>query len=391
MAKTMQASSMMSLLCFLCALGLMKYSAVAHNVSIVAVAHFNIQNISHGMPFIHTQRSSLPWTTYCGQPSYYNQEILESILSKYNASKPHALAYMIRDLSPTIIHDYRQVTYPLLTTCVAISKPAAQVFILKSNFYIDPAYELILALPNVTWTHIEELRPPGSMYPCRNRGNPSDDLSVAVKTTQKYHKTRIPVLKKHGFKRLDRVLFFSEAQDASVPTIQVPIPNSGDQGHCAKLHWILQWMYTHTTTTWIIVADDDTALDTSALQLDIQAGPVIIGERYRYGSYDYITGGGGMLLNRHATARIISECHCQDAHTYDDMWLGRCATELRIPMHHHTGFHQARPQDYHPLRLDTEPCAISFHKTMEFSKADWVYWMERDDPQKHRKKCKGSR
>jgi len=350
--------------------------AVAHVLNVgKTITHYNIQNVPHGLPFIHTKPSSMNWTTYCGQSKYYHQYAMESILSNYNASKPYALAYMIKDLNRTIIHNYLKATYPLLETCVAISKPA-QLFVTKPSFYIDPAYELTLALPNVTWTHVEQWKPLPSTYSCRSRHNYHVDLSVAVKTTQKYHTTRIPILKKRGFKHLDNVFFFSEINDTSIPTIHVPIPNSGDQGHCAKLYWILQWMYNRTVTTWILVADDDTAFDTSALKLDLYTEPVIIGERYRYGSYDYITGGGGMLFHRKAVLRIISECHCPHPHTYDDMWLGRCATQLQIPMIHHTGFHQARPQDYHPLRLATEACAVSFHKTMDFSDADWSYWLE---------------
>ena len=52
---------------------------------------------------------------------------------------------------------------------------------------------------------------------------------------------------------------------------------------------------------------------------------------YRYGymaatgrGYNYITGGGGMVMNR-AAASALSSCDCPSADTPDDMHLGMCA------------------------------------------------------------------
>ena len=40
--------------------------------------------------------------------------------------------------------------------------------------------------------------------------------------------------------------------------------------------------------------------------------------------YNYITGGGGMIMNR-AAALALSSCDCPSADTPDDMHLGMCA------------------------------------------------------------------
>ena len=43
--------------------------------------------------------------------------------------------------------------------------------------------------------------------------------------------------------------------------------------------------------------------------------------------YNYITGGGGMIMNR-AAASTLSNCDCPSANTPDDMHLGMCARSL---------------------------------------------------------------
>ena len=40
--------------------------------------------------------------------------------------------------------------------------------------------------------------------------------------------------------------------------------------------------------------------------------------------YNYITGGGGMIMNR-AAASSLSTCDCPSENTPDDMHLGMCA------------------------------------------------------------------
>ena len=56
--------------------------------------------------------------------------------------------------------------------------------------------------------------------------------------------------------------------------------------------------------------------------------------------YSYITGGGGMILNRAGVGRLLAPppgsapCACPAPETPDDMQLGRCARRLGLPVLH---------------------------------------------------------
>ena len=71
----------------------------------------------------------------------------------------------------------------------------------------------------------------------------------------------------------------------------------------------------------------------------------VAGQRYGYMSaggagYSYITGGGGMILNRAGVSRLLAPppgsapCACPAPETPDDMQLGRCARRLGLPVLH---------------------------------------------------------
>nr|CEL65804.1 TPA: Galactosyltransferase, related [Neospora caninum Liverpool] len=101
--------------------------------------------------------------------------------------------------------------------------------------------------------------------------------------------------------------------------------------------------------------------------------PLYLGRRYsfghmqsgdrRTGGYDYITMGGGVVLDREAVGEILEckTCRCPQDGTADDMILGRWMHQLKIPALHGRWFHQERPADYHPehVRMTTP---VSFHR-----------------------------
>ena len=71
----------------------------------------------------------------------------------------------------------------------------------------------------------------------------------------------------------------------------------------------------------------------------------VAGQRYGYMSaggagYSYITGGGGMILNRAGVDKLLvppgplAPCSCPAPDTPDDMLLGRCARRLKLPVLH---------------------------------------------------------
>lgn len=108
--------------------------------------------------------------------------------------------------------------------------------------------------------------------------------------------------------------------------------------------------------------------------------PLYLGERYAFGitggngkqGYDYVTMGGGMVLDREAVALLIEcidkgNCNCPDG-TADDMMLGIWARHLNIPLVHARGLHQEKPGDYHPLLVEGIT-PVSFHRMQQSTKA----------------------
>ena len=98
----------------------------------------------------------------------------------------------------------------------------------------------------------------------------------------------------------------------------------------------------------------------------------VAGQKYGYLAgqglgYNYITGGGGMVLTRQAVSHLLtssSRCRCPSPDTPDDMHLGRCAMTAEVNILHSPRMFQARPPDYPPSLLSTiKP--ISFHKHWE--------------------------
>ena len=92
------------------------------------------------------------------------------------------------------------------------------------------------------------------------------------------------------------------------------------------------------------------------------------GQKYGYmaaqaAGYNYITGGGGMILTRPAVSALLQPggCRCPSPNTPDDMQLGRCATTAGVNILHSPRMFQARPPDY-PASLISPIRPISFHK-----------------------------
>jgi UDP-glucose:O-linked fucose beta-1,3-glucosyltransferase len=75
-----------------------------------------------------------------------------------------------------------------------------------------------------------------------------------------------------------------------------------------------------------------------------------IGERYGYEvsspnarGYNFMSGGGGMILNRRTALRLNKECNCPSADPtdrMDDVYLGSCLNQMRIPIVHSERLHQ---------------------------------------------------
>merc|ERR1712059_46425 len=116
------------------------------------------------------------------------------------------------------------------------------------------------------------------------------------------------------------------------------------------------------------IVDDDTILSASRLASLLacyrgETSPILLGR----GGYNYITGGGGMVLNKlgvEAMLELPGGCSCPSPDTPDDMHLGMCARRANVHLLHSGRMFQARPPDY-PSSLLAYRRPVSFHKHWE--------------------------
>uniref|UniRef100_A0A3Q3QJM7 Fringe-like glycosyltransferase domain-containing protein n=1 Tax=Monopterus albus TaxID=43700 RepID=A0A3Q3QJM7_MONAL len=217
-----------------------------------------------------------------------------------------------------------------------------------------------------------------------------NNLFVAVKTCQKFHSERVPVVKATWEKDAGFLEYYSDVTDASIPTISLGVPNT-ERGHCGKTFAILRRFLSKAVpkTDWLLIVDDDTLMSLPRLRQLLRCydpkEAVILGERYGYrlvqNGYSYITGGGGMVLSRVAVSRLVSSgCSCYRDDAPDDMVLGRCFTSLGVPITHSPLFHQARPDDYSETLISLQQ-AISFHKHWNMDPvAVYKQWLQDEHP-----------
>uniref|UniRef100_A0A1A8S461 Beta 1,3-galactosyltransferase-like b n=1 Tax=Nothobranchius rachovii TaxID=451742 RepID=A0A1A8S461_9TELE len=255
---------------------------------------------------------------------------------------------------------------------------------LKSDFTIDLTYEIAFFIweegrgPKLTAVP-EFCSEPGDNCATSfttylpSCGDPvsKNNVFVAVKTCEKFHKDRVSVVKSTWEKDAGILEYYSDVTDAAIPTLDLGVPNT-ERGHCGKTFAILKHFLSKNTqkADWLLIVDDDTLISLPRLRRLLRCydpkEAVVLGERYGYGlvhhGYSYITGGGGMVLSRPAVSRLLSSgCRCHSDDAPDDMVLGRCFTSLNVPITHSPLFHQAQPDDYSEMRISSQK-TISFHK-----------------------------
>ncbi|XP_050977747.1 beta-1,3-glucosyltransferase isoform X3 [Labeo rohita] len=212
-----------------------------------------------------------------------------------------------------------------------------------------------------------------------------EDIFVAVKTCQRFHGDRVPLVKQTWEKDAASLEYYSDITDPYIPTIHLGVPNT-ERGHCAKTFAILRRFASGAVTQapWLLIVDDDTLISLPRLRRLLSCydpkEAVSVGERYGYGllrdGYSYITGGGGIVFSRVAVQNILAGgCGCRSSDAPDDMVLGMCLTTLGIPVTHSPLFHQARPHDY-VKELLARQNPISFHKHWNINPvAIYQHWL----------------
>ncbi|KAL0272597.1 UNVERIFIED_CONTAM: hypothetical protein PYX00_005509 [Menopon gallinae] len=322
----------------------------------------------------------------------------------------------LSDAEPTIIHHFTSIPnfqYPLFAAGFGINRNLLErivnsldmsKIIKKTDFSIDASHELALFLKN----NLDDVVLTDSPRFCLNyapgcatyvtkmnlcKGIDRKAIFFAVKTCEKFHHSRVPIVQITWGKKCFNIAYFSDVSDLKIPTVEIMIPNV-DYGHCRKSEVILEILMRNlvenNTLQWVVLADDDTILSVRRIQKLLGCynprEPVILGERYGYKvldnyGYNYITGGGGVVLSREAVMRLSGgNCRCPRETTPDDMFLlGICARKMNIGLVHIPLFHQARPNDYNSdyLKIGNP---ISFHKHWMTDPVQ-IYkdWFEEDD------------
>lgn len=341
------------------------------------------------------------WIFICEDETIINLPGLVKVFNKYDARKELFLGHAIQDQQAAIIHhfafyqDPSQFSFPDFAAGWALSVPLLnrlgkrlETNPLKSDFTIDVQHEVAMFIredgKGTLLTDVPEFctSEPTSKQECvtslKSGGPDCGDLSLdniffAVKTTKKYHKDRVPIVQETVGKYAKHIVYYSETEDPSVPTENIGVPNT-ERGHCAKLQAIINRSASDPRAAnkpWLVVLDDDTIMSVPRLQKLLACYDprevTLLGERYGYGltggyGYEYITGGGSMILSRAGIEALIkSGCTCWEPDSPDDMWLGNCFRRLGVPLTHNPAFHQAKPSEYVPSLL-AHQTPVSFHK-----------------------------
>ena len=351
--------------------------------------------------------SRAKWFVFLDVNSEVNANELANVLEKHD--NDHFIGFALQDSSHTIIHhfqDPKSLEYPNFSSGFILSSEVVRdvglsmaqhgrhLDWLPSDFSIDPQYELAKALKSRDKRHVLTHEPKLCLsnnhgdFTCAIRpkhtdcgsseesiGKLNDKTLFAVKTCQKYHSERLPVIKQTWARAASNIMYFSEVTDPAWETIQLDNVQNTERGHCQKTMAIIEYFHKHASSKgweWLVIADDDTILSVFRLLDHLHCydadSPIHLGQRYgyriAYGShgYDYITGGGGMIFSKKIVEKIVTKksCKCKQADTPDDMHLGACVTNLGLSVVHSSKFHQARPEDYSLDYLKEDP--ISFHK-----------------------------
>ncbi|KAM9348097.1 beta-1,3-glucosyltransferase [Symphorus nematophorus] len=359
---------------------------------------------------------SASWFVFIEEETKVTLSALLQVLRRYHVEEEWFLGKCLHDSEASIIHHYAfsedptSFSYPDPAAGWALSTPLLQRLAerihhehLKSDFTIDLKHEVALyiweegngpkltAIPEFCTETRDNCATTFTTY-LPNCGDPvsKNDVFVAVKTCQKFHLERVPVVKATWEKDAGFLEFYSDVTDASIPTISLGVPNT-ERGHCGKTFAILRRFLSKAVpkTDWLLIVDDDTLISLPRLRRLLRCydpkEAVSLGERYGYGlvqnGYSYTTGGGGMVLSRVAVSRLVSSgCSCYSDDAPDDMVLGRCFTSLGVPITHSPLFHQARPEDYSETLISMQQ-AISFHKHWNIDPvAVYKHWLQDAHP-----------
>ncbi|CAB4070397.1 B3GALTL [Lepeophtheirus salmonis] len=334
-------------------------------------------------PLLHEEfKGDYDWFIFLSEGSRLNASLLVPLLRPYSPDDPLFLGNALKDTEHSVIHHYDNpgLEYPAFGSGFALSfrlvldltnritKHGLEMGKFPNTFSIDPLYELANVIHHSHLDSLDEDDPEGtpsaegpllihsplfclrpSTNPCATYSIPSqicplgnilDKTLFAVKTTESFHSTRLPIiLDTWGKFYLILSILKMDTAKRHPLLLSILIPTRPMNGLSLRM----------TTQSLVLkkIGQILACYDSSK--------PISLGQRYgfrvttgEYG-YDYITGGGGMVFSRGATRKMFSNpeyCNCIKPDYPDDMHLGSCMSNIGSPVIHHPGFHQARPEDY---------------------------------------------
>lgn len=356
------------------------------------------------------EEESMEWVAILEENTRVDLKNLNIAVEKYSFDPIGQSLFLGRgmtDSGSTIVHHYdrESVVYPDTESGVFLSRKLVLELerelgeeegqeLFPKDFNIDPAYEFAKYLYRsglgVSLTHIDEIcakKTPNQKCftfsqqetSCLKSSQTAEMRAVlgrslvAVKTCSKFHSDRVGVVQETWGPLVPSLEYVSDQEEPTIPTLVLPYTVNTERGHCNKTLAILHHFLEQEERDLLVIVDDDTVLSVARLAALLscytgEEGPVLLGQRYGYGvasgrGYSYITGGGGMVLNR-AAVSLLSSCPCPEEDTPDDMHLGMCARRVGIPLLHSGRMFQARPTDY-PSALVAYRKPVSFHKHWE--------------------------
>ncbi|XP_078259166.1 beta 3-glucosyltransferase a isoform X2 [Rhinoraja longicauda] len=327
------------------------------------------------------------WIFFCEEQTRVKIPKLLEVLRRYDKRKEWFLGKALHDEQSTIIHHYAFAEDPVVfkypdfaagwsMSLPLVNRLAKQLRNEKpsSDFTIDLKHEIALFISqrsegpsltpvrefcteDVTSSEAANCATTFHTYlPFCGKLVEKENIFFAVKTCQKFHRERIPIVKKTWEKEVALIEYYSDHVDSSIPTLYLGIPNT-ERGHCGKTFAILKRFVSKAVpeVPWLMIVDDDTLIR--------------------------------MVFSREAVKRLLHRgCSCYSDDAPDDMVLGMCFSGLGIPVTHSPLFHQARPMDYSKDYLKHQ-VPISFHKHWNIDPVEiYSTWLANEDDFKSHQK-----
>ncbi|KAI6650437.1 Beta--glucosyltransferase [Oopsacas minuta] len=346
--------------------------------------------IQHEFRFVQSAK----WVIITEDSTELNLSKLSSFLSTKDPVLPQYFGHCIIDKKPVIIHHFWPYTmdkitlkYPLFASGVIFSQTVVRYLSeldmddhIPSNIpytTIDIQHEIAKLISTtqlvnltceesfcvekdrhcMTWVNVQMNKG------CENKDYTYEGLSIAVKTYAENYSTRLQLIIKTWLSDTrDITKFFTHSLentsqfDGEINFIDVGFNNTGG-GHCQKMLFIMKYFLQNEKGHWLAIIDDDTFINMERLTrilscINPESEAIILGERYGFlqiedGGYPYITGGGGILINRKAIRKFIDEDVYCPVGAPDDMWLGMHSKVHGIIMLDFPNFHQSVESTYH--------------------------------------------